>query len=74
MRDNGAGFDKAAAEQLFAPFQRLHSADEFPGVGVGLATVKRIIRRHDGTIRGEGVVGAGAAFHFELAPATEEQR
>jgi light-regulated signal transduction histidine kinase (bacteriophytochrome) len=73
LRDNGAGFDEAGSDRLFAPFQRLHREDEFPGVGIGLATVKRIIGRHDGTIRGEGTPGAGAAFHFELGR-TEDDR
>jgi signal transduction histidine kinase len=74
VRDNGAGFDMAYADRLFAPFGRLHPEEEFQGLGVGLATVQRIVRRHGGTIRGEGQIGSGAAFHFELDPAGEERR
>jgi signal transduction histidine kinase len=66
IRDNGAGFDPRYAEKLFEPFRRLHSEREFPGTGIGLATVHRVIERHGGTIRGEGAVGAGAAFHITL--------
>jgi light-regulated signal transduction histidine kinase (bacteriophytochrome) len=66
VRDNGAGFDMAFAEQLFKPFARLHREDEFPGTGVGLATAERIVGRHRGKLRGEGRVGQGAAFYFTL--------
>lgn len=66
VADNGAGFDPKHAEKLFKPFSRLHRQDEFPGIGIGLATVQRIIRRHGGAIQAVASPGKGAVFRFTL--------
>jgi len=73
VRDNGCGFDMAFADKLWKPFQRLHRQDEYPGLGIGLATTQRIVNRHGGSLRAESAPGRGATFLVSLPSAAPQE-
>ena len=73
VRDNGAGFDPKYADRMFSPFQRLHAESDFPGAGLGLTTVQRVIHRHAGSISASGALGRGASLSFTLPAAAEPE-